>query len=132
MSSGIGRTNRTSLSVSGARTQLRCVQHDARRAERRPRVLAHVAALTQRHVAGLGEVDADLVRAAGLQAAGDQCRAAQPLDDFDVRDRFASQPAIGCRATQAVAAVGPGEALQLGASARQALVRQPATEHVAD
>src|SRR5688572_21088772 len=81
------------------------VEHEARRGEEAVRVVADVDGLADERVAGLGEVDADLVRLAGLEANGAERGGAEDLARFDVRDRALALREARGGAADAVAAI---------------------------
>lgn len=93
------------------------MEHRPRRRDERSGEAAHIDPLADERVAGLGEVDADLVLAARLQLAGDEGRATERLQHGDVGDGTAGglgrlalrSPEDAPRAAQAVAAVGDEE-----------------------
>src|SRR5258706_2480909 len=63
------------------------MQHRARRFDLGAVVIANIDTLTDQGMAELGEVNANLMLSAGLQAALDECRARKRLDRPHVRDR---------------------------------------------
>lgn len=71
------------------------VEHEPWRLRERVRVVADVDLLSEEWVPGLGEVDADLVRAPGLEAAGDEAHATEALEHLDVRHRVLPR-SLGC------------------------------------
>ena len=68
--------------------------------------VADVDRLADQRMAGLGQVDADLVRASGLEAHAAERGAAQPPLGGDVGDRVLPLVAVARRAADAVAAIG--------------------------
>ena len=88
------------------------VQHDARRFDSGPHVIADVHALAQQRVPRFGEVDADLVLAPGLQAALYEGGALQLLDGRHVRHR---EPRGRGRRARRVAVMAMGAAQPVAA-----------------
>src|SRR5262245_34923220 len=85
--------------------ELASVQHQARRRQQRALVAARVDPIADDGMASLGEVNADLMRAAGFEAALDEACTLQAFEHLDVGDGFPAELAALGRAAQTVAAI---------------------------
>src|SRR5690349_1000546 len=91
-------------------SELRGVEHHARRGDWIARGATDVDALADERVARFAQVNTDLMRTARLESTRHQRRAFEALDDVDVRDRELALlvPALRAahRSAKTVAAIG--------------------------
>ncbi len=82
------------------------VEHRPRRRDERAREAADVDGLADERMAGLGEVDANLMGAPGLEATGQERGASEALERLEVGDgELPLAASLGDRAAEAVAAI---------------------------